>query len=79
MLDESLDVDLQLIEFTAADRCDRCGAQAYTMARKDDAKSELLFCRHHRRDHAELLMDEGWTIIDDVAGLEELEPYKAPV
>jgi hypothetical protein len=78
MLDDSPS-DLSLIEFTAQDRCDQCGAQAYTMARKPEARSELLFCRHHRRDHYQLLLDEGWVVIDDVAALEELQPYKAPV
>ena len=35
---------------TAADRCDRCGAQAYI--RVDLASGgELLFCAHHGRAH----------------------------
>lgn len=36
---------------TAADRCDRCGAQAYV--RVVLASGELLFCGHHARAHAE--------------------------
>ncbi|GEK19728.1 hypothetical protein CXY01_02480 [Cellulomonas xylanilytica] len=35
---------------TAADRCDRCGAQAYV--RVVLAVGELLFCAHHAREHA---------------------------
>ena len=35
---------------TAADRCDRCGAQAYV--RVVMASGELLFCAHHAREHA---------------------------
>lgn len=35
---------------TAADRCDRCGAQAYV--RVVLAHGELLFCAHHARRHA---------------------------
>ena len=35
---------------TAADRCDRCGAQAYVRARLN-AGGELLFCAHHGREH----------------------------
>lgn len=39
---------------TAADRCDRCGAQAYVRAVLL-AGGELLFCAHHGREHAEAL------------------------
>lgn len=35
---------------TAADRCDRCGAQAYV--RVQLPVGELLFCAHHAREHA---------------------------
>jgi hypothetical protein len=35
---------------TAADRCDRCGAQAYVRVLM--ASGELLFCAHHAREHA---------------------------
>ncbi|PJI93505.1 DUF7455 domain-containing protein [Luteimicrobium subarcticum] len=35
---------------TAADRCDRCGAQAYV--RVSLPVGELLFCAHHAREHA---------------------------
>jgi hypothetical protein len=41
---------------TAADRCDRCGAQAYirvTMA----SGGELLFCAHHGRAHEDKLRE----------------------
>ncbi|MCK6094948.1 hypothetical protein AAG742_06870 [Micrococcus sp. 2A] len=34
---------------TRADRCDRCGAQAYVRAVLE-AGGELLFCAHHARD-----------------------------
>lgn len=34
---------------TAADRCDRCGAQAYV--RVTLSAGELLFCAHHARQH----------------------------
>jgi hypothetical protein len=36
-------------ELTAADRCDRCGAQAYVRARLTSG-AELLFCAHHARE-----------------------------
>ncbi|WP_448060277.1 DUF7455 domain-containing protein [Cellulomonas hominis] len=35
---------------TVADRCDRCGAQAYV--RVHLPVGELLFCAHHAREHA---------------------------
>lgn len=35
---------------TVADRCDRCGAQAYVRVMLN--VGELLFCAHHARAHA---------------------------
>jgi hypothetical protein len=64
---------------TAADRCDRCGAQAYirvTLA----GGAELLFCAHHGRVHADALrqvatdvQDESDRLVDtpDTAPLED--------
>ena len=43
---------------TAADRCDRCGAQAYVRARLH-AGGELLFCAHHGREHLPKLRDQA--------------------
>ncbi|MBN9376064.1 MAG: hypothetical protein J0I40_11900, partial [Cellulomonas sp.] len=40
-----------LAPLTAADRCDRCGAQAYV--RVVLPSGELLFCAHHAREHAD--------------------------
>lgn len=37
-----------VLQMTAADRCDRCGAAAYVLAIFDNG-SELLFCAHHSR------------------------------
>ncbi|OFI38986.1 hypothetical protein BIU82_16150 [Arthrobacter sp. SW1] len=34
---------------TAADRCDRCGAQAYVRVVLETSGGELLFCGHHAR------------------------------
>jgi hypothetical protein len=39
---------------TAADRCDRCGAQAYVRATLPGG-GELLFCAHHARAHEAVL------------------------
>ncbi len=41
---------------TAADRCDRCSAQAYVRVRLH-AGGELLFCAHHGRQHLPALRD----------------------
>ena len=65
-----IDTEAPVIEFTAHDRCDRCGAQAYSLARCD--VGELLFCLHHRGQHVDALMDNGWEIIDDYAAIERL-------
>lgn len=44
------DVELPDSEsFTAADRCDRCGAQAYY--RYTFKAGDLLFCRHHQNKY----------------------------
>ena len=40
---------------TAADRCDRCSAQAYVRATLH-AGGELLFCAHHGRQHIPALV-----------------------
>lgn len=63
-----------VLVFTTFDRCDACGAQAYALASHDDHPGELLFCGHHLREHGPRLMDEEWTIVGDVVGLEEYEP-----
>lgn len=66
-----LDNEMPLIDFTAEDRCDRCGAQAYTLAKNENC-GELLFCLHHRRQHVNALLDEGWEIVDDYEAMSRL-------
>jgi hypothetical protein len=70
-----IDVDLPVIELNATHRCDRCNAQACTVATKD--AFELLFCGHHSKKNRQKLFDLGWTIIDDGVILEDLG-YKMP-
>lgn len=67
-----IDKDLPLIEFSALDRCDGCGARAYSAARREDMPQELLFCIHHRKQHEYALLDQGWEIIDGTEALEFL-------
>lgn len=49
---------------TAADRCDRCGAQAYVRVMLASG-GELLFCAHHGRKHTPALTSAEATIQDE--------------
>jgi hypothetical protein len=49
---------------SAADRCDRCGAQAYVRVTLTSG-GELLFCAHHGREHGEKLKSIAITIHDE--------------
>ena len=55
---------------TAADRCDRCGAQAYVLVRLISG-GELLFCAHHGREHLPKLHDLTTNIQDETERLHE--------
>lgn len=48
----------------AADRCDRCGAQAYVRVTLTNG-SELLFCAHHGKEHADKLKQVALKIHDE--------------
>jgi hypothetical protein len=52
----------------AADRCDRCGAQAYVRATLPSG-GELLFCAHHARKHEAKLQQLAATIYDETTRL----------
>lgn len=64
-------------ELTVADRCDRCGAQAYIRARLI-AGGELLFCAHHGREHLPALQGQALQIHDESARLAST-PTSAPI
>ena len=49
---------------TAADRCDRCGAQAYLRVTLNSG-GELLFCAHHARAHSDKLHQVALSIQDE--------------
>jgi len=49
---------------TAADRCDRCGAQAYLRVELQ-AGGELLFCAHHAREHGDKLREIAANVHDE--------------
>jgi hypothetical protein len=55
---------------TAEDRCDRCGAQAYIRVELNGG-SELLFCAHHGREHADKLRTVALHIHDETNRLDE--------
>ena len=57
---------------TVADRCDRCGAQAYVRARLTSG-GELLFCGHHGREHLPKLQHLATQIEDETDRLHETE------
>ena len=49
---------------SAADRCDRCGAQAYLRVELQ-AGGELHFCAHHAREHGEKLKEVAASVHDE--------------
>lgn len=51
-------------ELTAADRCDRCGAQAYLRVELQTG-GELLFCAHHAREHGDKLREIAVNVVDE--------------
>jgi hypothetical protein len=46
-----------------ADRCDKCGAQAFVIAKF--AAGELLFCGHHFSDHELMIRESSFEVIDE--------------
>lgn len=64
--------DLAHLEpFTALDRCDRCGAQAYV--RVTIGSSDLLFCGHHFTDNEPKLAAVATYIQDERSELRAAE------
>jgi len=53
-----------LAPLNAADRCDRCGAQAYLRVELVTG-GELLFCAHHAREHGDRLREVALSIHDE--------------
>jgi hypothetical protein len=63
-------------QFTALDRCDRCGAQAYVRVQLISG-GELLFCAHHAREHADKIQEVAARVHDETGQLEST-PVTAP-
>lgn len=61
---------------TAADRCDRCGAQAYLRVELQSG-GELLFCAHHAREHGDKLKEIAANVVDETHKLSNT-PASAP-
>ena len=57
---------------TAADRCDRCGAQAYLRVVLLSG-GELLFCAHHGRKYEEKLRAIATSWHDETARLSDAD------
>ncbi|MGJ6979031.1 DUF7455 domain-containing protein [Aestuariimicrobium soli] len=55
---------------TAADRCDRCGAQAYLRVTLPSGGT-LLFCAHHGRAHQDKLQQVALKIQDETEALSQ--------
>ena len=55
---------------SAADRFDRCGAQAYLRVELQSG-GELLFCAHHAREHGDKLKEIAVTVIDETDKLSD--------
>lgn len=62
---------------TAADRCDRCGAQAYVRVVMQDG-GDLLFCAHHSREYGEALRNVAAEIQDETDKLDETSGSAPP-
>ena len=54
--------------FTAVDRCDRCGAQAFVRAVL--TAGDLLFCAHHAKAYEDKLKVSAVEWVDETAHVE---------
>ena len=54
---------------SAADRCDRCGAQAYLRVELQSG-GELLFCAHHAKAYEDKLKAAAVDWVDETAQLQ---------
>ena len=54
-------------DLSTADRCDRCGAQAFYRAVL--ANGELLFCAHHGRAYSDKLAEVALEVQDGTAAI----------
>ena len=57
--------------FTAQDRCDRCGAQAFLRAVL--TSGDLMFCAHHGRAYGDVLAAKA-LVVEDASELINAKP-----
>ena len=66
------------VVLTTADRCDRCGSQAYVLLSvsvPESGERDLLFCAHHYRANERQLEQSGVRVLLDQR--RELEPVES--
>ncbi|MDP4014435.1 MAG: hypothetical protein U0990_05095 [Candidatus Nanopelagicales bacterium] len=59
-----MDTATTVTELSAADRCDRCGAQAYVRVLLTSGQ-DLIFCAHHFSEHSTVLSGIAAEVIDE--------------
>lgn len=64
---------LTVPDLTAADRCDRCGAQAYVRVELANGAA-LQFCGHHWGTHEAALAPKATRVINQLHKLTESSP-----
>lgn len=64
---------LTVPDLTAADRCDRCGAQAYVRVELANGTA-LQFCGHHWGTHEAALTPKAARVINQLHKLTESSP-----
>lgn len=65
-----IDSKQPIVMFTAHDRCDRCGSQAYFIFYRDNL--DLLFCMHHSKKHMDALVLDDWKFQYDADAIDRL-------
>jgi len=64
VLDEKVkEVEEPVDEITGFDRCDRCGSQAYVLAK--GAYGPLTFCKHHFEKYEKNIRNYSYQIVDN--------------
>jgi len=59
-------IDAPAATLSVADRCDRCGAQAFAATAHTTTRQMLLWCGHHYTRHEKALLAAGaWQVLDE--------------
>jgi hypothetical protein len=65
-------------ELVVADRCDRCGAQAFMQFIWESEGLDLLFCAHHGKRFTPLVDLSKWVVLDSSNRLNEKPTDPSP-